>query len=115
MAKNLKALDPARIGIKSFSNLAEVNKNSDAGLSWTPLGAANAAIRVGPKTPVMCFNNTGAVVFVSFGDQIMAAPSAPANGMPVPANSFVVYNSGDQTWVRASSANCFVYSADPEV
>ena len=115
MAKQLKSLDPGKISQKSFSIQAEVQKNSESGLSWKPLGAASAAVRVGAKTPVMCFNSAGAVAFVAFGDQTIAAPTTGANGMPVLANSSSVYNSGDSEWIRASAGTVFVYTADPEI
>lgn len=115
MAKKYqKVSDPGRIGQKSFSLIAEVQKNSDAGLSWTPLGEASAAIRVGKKTPIMLFNSTGVIGYVAFGDSAMAAPTAPANGIPVLPNSIIILNSGENEFVRASVNTIFAYTADPE-
>lgn len=115
MAKKAKSVDPARIGLTSYDVSAQVQKNSDAGLSWKPLGAASAAVRVGPHTPVMVFNTSGSTGFVAFGAAGMSAPSAATNGMPVLNNSIAIFNSGESEYVRASAANIFVYTADPEI
>jgi len=115
MAKKYqKVSDPAKIGQKSFSDIAEVQKNSDAGLSWTPLGDAATAKRVGKKTPVMVFNSTGSIGYVSFGAAAVASPAAPASSLPVLPNSVIVFNSGENEYVRTSAATLFVYTADPE-
>lgn len=115
MAKKAKTIDPARIGITSYDVPAQVQKNSDAGLSWKALGAASAAVRVGQHTPVMVFNTSGTLGFVAFGGASVAAPTAATNGLPALNNIPVVYNSGESEYIRASGANIFVYTGDPEI
>ena len=115
MKKNRSIVDPGKMAQKTFSIAAEVQKNADAGLFWIPLGAANNAVRVGAKTPVMCFNSTASIAYVTFGDATVAAPAAPATAIPILPNSLIILNSGDNEWVRASAATVFVYSGDAEI
>lgn len=115
MAKKNKAIDPAKIGISSYDSRAQVQKNSDAGLSWKPLGSISTAVRVGAHTPVMIFNNSGAISFVAFGDASLASPTNPSNGLPVSDYERVVFNSGENEYIRSNSALVFVYTSDPEI
>lgn len=115
MAKKPKSIDPARIGITSYDSLAHVQKNSDAGLSWKPLGEATAAVRVGVHTPVMVFNTSGTTKFVAFGGSSMLAPTGAGDGLPALNNTPVVFNSGESDYVMASGAGVYVYTADPEI
>jgi hypothetical protein len=115
MAKRNKSIDPARIGITSYDATAQVQKNSDAGLSWKPLGAVGSAVRIGKCTPVMLFNNSGTTQFVSFGTSSVAVPAGPGTGIPVLNNQPVVYNSGEHDYVIASSSSVYVYTSDPEI
>lgn len=114
MKKN-KSVDPARIGLTSYDATAHVQKNSDAGLCWKPLGAATAAVRVGKHTPVMIFNDSGGTKFVAFGTSSLLAPTGAANGLPVMHHEPVVFNSGDSEYIIASGASVYVYTADPEI
>lgn len=115
MAKKPKSIDPARIGLTSYDALAHVQKNSDAGLSWKPLGAATSAVRVGLHTPVMVFNTSGSTKFIAFGSSSVSAPSGAADGLPALNSVPVVFNSGENDYVIASGASVFVYTADPEI
>ncbi len=115
MAKKNKSIDPAKIGISSYDARAQVQKNSDAGLSWKPLGSISTAVRVGKSTPVMVFNNSGSVNLVAFGDASVAAPTDPSNGLPVNEYERVVFNSGENEYIRSNSALVFVYTSDPEI
>lgn len=115
MAKKNKSVDPARIGITSYDVAAQVQKNSDAGLSWKPLGTATSAVRVGPHTPVMILNDSGSIKYVAFGNASISAPTGPSDGMPCIHHSPVVFNSGENEYIRASAGNVYVYTADPEI
>lgn len=115
MAKKTKSVDPARIGLTSYDVAAQVQKNSDAGLSWKPLGLATAAVRVGQHTPVMIFNSSGSTRFMAFGSASVAAPAGPADGIPALNNAVIVLNSGESEYVIASGGSVYVYTADPEI
>jgi hypothetical protein len=111
--KTPRAIGPGTAQSRMFDPLAYVNRVSNAGLSWSPLGAAGSAVLVGAITPVMVFSATAA--FVAFGNDSVAAPTSAANGLPVPANTPVFYNSGPNTHVIGSASSVFIYSADLEV
>lgn len=115
MARKLtKLTDVWKIIQAAFSDDAQVERASESGLSWQPMGAAANAVKVGSSTPVMVFNSAGSIAYVAFGAAAMAAPSAPANGIPVPAGATIIVNSGDNEYVRASAATVFVYASEPE-
>lgn len=116
MAKRIKTItSPPQIFQSIFGDKASVVRIAEAGLDWTPKGAANNAVRVDKGTPVLCYNGGAGVAFVAFGAQGMSAPSTAANGIPVLAGQTFVLNSGDSEWVRASSASLFVYVGDFDV
>jgi hypothetical protein len=95
-----------------FADAAAVIRVAESGLDWHPLGSITTAVLCQPNTPVLIYNSTGTVLFVAFGSQTVAAPTSAANGLPVPANSTVVYNSGVNSWVIGSAAGLFAYNAD---
>lgn len=95
-----------------YADSAGVIRIAQAGLDLAPIGALDAAVRVGENTPVLVFNSAGAVAFVTFGDQSVAAPGTAANGIPIPAGQTVMLNSGAKAWIRASASTVFGYAAD---
>jgi hypothetical protein len=109
MARTNRIVDPAKIGQVTFSSTAQVKRNSESGLDFAPAGALGTAVRVGPSTPVLCYNNSAAVAWVAFGSQAVAAPTGYANGLPIPANSMFVYNSGESEWIISNVATTFGY------
>jgi len=109
-----KVTNPATIAQLTFQDSASVQKNSESGLEWSPLGAIGAAIKVGEGIPVLVFNSGGTVAYVAFGDYNMAAPTGPTDGVPVFPNEKFVVNSGAKTWVRASAAAVFGYVGEKE-
>lgn len=116
MAKRIKKItSPPQIFQSVFGDSAATIRVAEAGLDWTPKGAANTAIRVDKGTPVLCYNGGAGVAFVAFGDQSMSAPSAATNGVPVLAGQIFILNSGEKEWVRANSASLFVYVGDFDV
>ena len=112
----MKRTDPSKIQQDIFSSLAKVYKVAQAGLSWLPKGTATVAMRVDPSTPVMFFNNSSSVVFVKFAPTStgIAAPTGPSDGLPVPANQTVVYNSGSNSYYISSSAAVYAYLPEAE-
>lgn len=116
MTKRIKKItNPQQIFQAIFGDSASVVRVAEAGLDWTPKGAANNAVRVDKGTPVLCYNSGAGVAYVAFGDQSMAAPSAATNGVPVLAGQTFVLNSGEKEWVRASAATLFVFVGDFDV
>jgi hypothetical protein len=95
-----------------FADLAGSIKISEGGLDLSIMGALNTAIRVGPAATIRVFNAGGATAYVAFGIQGMAAPTSPLDGIPVPSGQYLVVNSGDKEWVRASAATMFGYQGD---
>lgn len=95
-----------------FADLAAVIRTVNAGLDWKPVGALGTAVRVTENTPVMVFNSAGAVAYVAFGIQTMAAPTGPTDGIPIAAGEKFVLSSGDFAWVRASAATVYGYKGD---
>lgn len=112
MKKINKVTDLGKIRQAVFADEASVNRHSESGLDWTPIGDVATAIRVGQAAPVLAFNSTGAVLYVAFGDEGMAAPTGPANGIPVAAGEKFVINSGANEFIRSSAAGLFAYKAD---
>jgi hypothetical protein len=62
----MKRTDPGKIQQDIFSAAAKVQKKADGGLSWVAKGPANVATRVDTSTPVMFFNSSTTVAYVSF-------------------------------------------------
>jgi hypothetical protein len=113
MAKRItKITNPMQIFQAIFGDSAGVVRASESGLDWTPKGAAGTAIRVDQGTPCLCFNSSGSVQFVAFGDQTVAAPSSASNGIPILAGQTFIVNSGEKEWIRASAASVFVFTGD---
>jgi hypothetical protein len=115
MARKVKRItDLGSIFQAIFADLAGIMKTSDGGLDWVIKGSATTAVRVGENATVMLYNSTGGTLFVAFGAQAMAAPTAATDGLPVLAGETRVYNSGSNPWVRASAAGVFAYVGDSE-
>lgn len=116
MAKRIKKItNPQQIFQSVYGDSSSVIRMAEGGLDWTPKGAAGTAVRVDKGTPILCYNGGAGVAFVAFGAQGMSAPSSAANGIPVLAGQTFILNSGDNEWVRASSASLFVYVGDYDV
>jgi hypothetical protein len=94
-----------------FGDASGTLKTSDAGLDCSPIGALGSAVRVGAGASVRCYNNSNAVVWVKFGAQGVAAPTGYADGLPIPINSMVVYNSGASEWIISNAATTFGYTS----
>jgi hypothetical protein len=115
MARKLTKLnDVAKIPQTTYSADAQVQRNSESGLSWLPVGPTNTKYKVGQSIPVLLYNSTGTVVFIKFGNDAdcNTAPTAAANGIPVLPNSTIVYNSGSNDWMVSNSSGLFAYLAD---
>lgn len=112
MKKIKKLTDIGTIQQAVFADNASVNRVAEAGLDLLPVGSLSNAVRIGEATPIMIFNSGGAVAYVAFGAQDMAAPSGPTNGIPVPAGQLLMLNSGASAWVRASAATVYGYKGD---
>jgi hypothetical protein len=106
-----RILGPAKIAQNVYSDASHVQRMADAGLAVKPMGDLSAAKRVGKAAPVMVFNSGNHPAYVAFGDQSVAAPSTPATGIPVMPGEKVFLNSGDDQWIRASTADVYGYSA----
>jgi hypothetical protein len=113
MAKRLNRITPISTAVQqSYSDHAGVFKVSEAGLYLKPIGALNAAVLVGQSANIAIFNSDSAVQYVAFGAAAMGAPSSAANGIPVPAGSWLRLSSGPNDYVRSSSANVFGYAIE---
>jgi hypothetical protein len=112
MKRIRKILDIGSIVQSIFADGAATIRVAESGLDLSILGALGAGVRVGSGAPIMCFNSAGAVAYVSFGVQGLAAPTGPTNGIPVPAGQSIMLNSGDQEWIRSSAATVYGYQAD---
>lgn len=112
MKKIRRITDPGKVMQSVFADRAGTIRVAEAGLDLKPIGALNTAVRVGPGAVVYVYNAVGAVGYVTFGDQSVAAPANPSTGIPVPGNSYMVLNSGDSEWVRSSAGTLFGYLAD---
>lgn len=106
-----KIVDPAKIAQQTFSAEAKVQRNSEAGLSWTAVGALDAAKQVGTNVSVLVYNSDTAVHYVKFGASNVTAPTNATNGIPVPPGLTAVYSSGPNTHVISDSALVFGYKA----
>ena len=74
------------------------------------LGNLATAVPVGYGAIVRCYNNDQSVHFVAVGIAAMGAPSTPANGIPIPANSYITINTADQgEFIRSDNAKVFGY------
>ena len=114
MSKLNKIVSPGTISQNTYDGDAKAQRNSESGLSWTPVGAINAAVRVGKSTSIMIYNSAGAVGFVKFGAQAVVAPTTAANGIPILPNSIMIISSGQSDWIIGSAATLFAYSAELE-
>ncbi len=110
--KLTKITDPAKISQLTFDENAQVRRTAHAGLELTPMGPINTAQRVGPGVPILVFNSGAAVAYVKFGNQSMAAPAGPADGIPILPNEKFVVNSGLLEWIIASSNSVYGYLGD---
>ncbi len=95
-----------------FADYAAVIRVAQAGLDWTPIGSITSAVQCGRNTPVMIYNSTGTTLYIVFGSQSVAAPTGPANGVPVLSGQIFVANSGLSSWVIGSAAGLYAYNAD---
>lgn len=98
----------------TYSDDAKVLRVAETGHNLAPKGAIATAVKVGDGQPVMVFNSDTNPHYVKFGDESVAAPSGPANGIPIPAGQFLVLNSGANMWIRSDSATVYAYSGDNE-
>lgn len=104
--------DPAKRDQASFADFAQTLRTAEAGLDLTPVGAIAPAVRIGESTPILVFNSGASIAYVAFGAQTVAAPTGPANGIPVLPNEKLMLNSGPNAWIIASSAAVFGYTGD---
>lgn len=93
----------------TYDILAGGMKNVNVGPTLKILGALNVAVHVGKGNQLYVYNNTGAVHYVKFGDSAVAAPTSPADGIPIPANSYLLIGSGEDDYVRSDVATVFGY------
>ena len=101
--------DPNEVASIQHNPYVGAQKTMEMGHKFTILGALDTARGVGRGLTVGCFNNSAAVVFVATGDASMAAPTGPADGIPVPAYSYVFVALGQDNTIISNSANCFGY------
>jgi len=112
MKKNTRIVDPGKREQLLFAGDSCTQRNTEAGLDLKPIGALNAAKKVGQSCPVLVFNSSNVVAYISFGDASVTAPTGAANGIPVLPNEKFIVNSGKATHIIASNANVFGYTGD---
>lgn len=110
--KVTKLSDIGKIPQAIYSPDAQVQRNSDSGLSWTPIGAVGSEVKINKSIPVLFYNSGGTVAYVAFGSNGSVTVTGPTDGMPVLPNQTAVYNSGPFEWVKASSGSVYAYVAD---
>lgn len=116
MARNINNLkDVGRIPQLSYSADAQAIRNANAGLSWSPIGALSTAVKVGQATPVMLYNNSSSVAYVTFGTSTVVAGTTPATAIPLLPNSTTVFSTGPNDYVIASASTVFGYVADQDL
>jgi hypothetical protein len=108
-ARIKQVYDPGAARQAVYSDEAQSERSSEAGLNWKPKGAIGTRVRVEKAMPVMLYNSAAAVAFVKFGDQSVTAAADAASGIPVLPNSILVVNSGLDEYVIASAATVFAY------
>ena len=118
MAKNVYRRSAKNAGVPDqmyiYDTLTNAQRNSEVGhIIKRILGALNTAVNVGYGVQLRIYNNDSAVHYVAFGDSTVAAPSSPANGIPVPAGQYILLGSGENTHVRSDSNTVFGYEIDP--
>ena len=120
MKKN-RLVNPSEITQNTYSDRSAAKRTVDAGLHPKPVGlVSNVAKRIcsdvkQSNVPVIFYNQTTAVVFISFGDAAAVAPTGPANGFPILAGEKCTVNSGPNTHAITSSASgIYAYSAPEE-
>jgi hypothetical protein len=109
-----KIVDPSSIIQYLFDDATQVMRTAESGHDFKPIGALNAVTRIGAGVTIRCYNNTGAVHWVKFGTSAVTAPTNFADGLPVPANSFVDYNSGASEYIISDVATMFGYTASAD-
>jgi hypothetical protein len=92
------------IGLLEFNQYALARKITDAGLP-VPYESGSIAtivateVRVGPRTPILIVNATGATIFIAVGDTGVTAPTNFTNGLAILNNTSLVVNTGDKEYI----------------
>jgi len=91
-----------------YDLLANAQRNLDLGPVLSFIGPVNAEFFVDRGAQLWIYNNAGAVAFVAFGATGIGVPTA-ANGIAIPANSYIRACSGADQFVRGSAATVLAY------
>lgn len=77
----------------------------------TVIGACGSAQQSPASKLVAFFNNTTSVHFVAFGTtSSVAVPTGPANGIPIPPNSYMYLSTGPNNYFISDSSSVFAYA-----
>lgn len=109
MAKQI--VPPSTQVQETYSAEAKAQRQAEAGLYWTPMGALNAAKRGEQGQSIMVFNTDTSVHYVRTGAAAVAAPTGGTDGIPVMAESFLIISLGPDEFLRSDSALVFGYKA----
>ena len=101
--------DTSSINSLKFNKYAGGDKVLNIGPSLNILGPLNVAVGVPQGAALWIYNNSGTVAYAAFGGPSVVAPSSPANGIPLPPNSYTYLSAGENTFVIASAATVFGY------
>lgn len=106
-----KIVNPARIEQNCYELYSNARRTVHAGSYWSPIGALGAATPVTPQESLMVYNSDTSVHYIAFGaSSALAAPSTPANGIPIPPGQTFIVSPGLNGFVRADSALVFGYN-----
>jgi len=102
--------DMASVPSLVFNKYAGGNKTISIGPSLSILGPLNAAVGVPQGSALWIYNNSGTLAYVAFGQtSAVAAPSSPANGIPLPPNAYTYLSAGENSFVISNAATVFGY------
>jgi hypothetical protein len=104
-----ESIDQQAASSVEHNNLAGAKKVFSAGPGLDIIGSVATAFNCGKGASLWLYNNSSSVAFVRFGAAAVAAPTGIADGIAIPANSYIELNSGNNDFVRASAATVGCY------
>ena len=117
--RTTNVLDHQEIANNEYNQISGAEKNLNVGPKLIPRGliitASATAFGSGNGKIIEVYNNSAATLFFNSGDSSLAAPTGPANGIAVPANSYRLYAMGADTHLRSNDAtDLFFYEVDDD-
>lgn len=79
-----------------------------------PMGNLGTQVLVNAGSTIWVFNSDTAIHYVITGASGLAAPTGPANGIPVPPGEYICISNAGDNGIRSDSALVFGYLVDDE-